>query len=76
MNIQTENINTGKGNIRQKILNIVCTVLCAILISILILNLVLISKRYTNKDKVPSIGGYMPLIGLTRSMHPEIKSGD
>lgn len=76
MNVQTENTTTGKGNIRQKIFNIAGIVLCVILIPILILNLTLIIKSYTNKDKVPSIGGYMPLIVLTDSMYPEIKSGD
>lgn len=29
-----------------------------------------------NKDEVPSVGGYLPLIVLTDSMYPEIESGD
>lgn len=60
----------------QKILTIVGTVLCVILIPILIINLTLIAKSYTNQDEVPSIGGKIPLIVLTDSMYPKIKSGD
>lgn len=60
----------------HKILTIVGTVLCIILIPILLINLTLIGKSYINKDEVPSIGGYMPLIVLTDSMYPDIESGD
>ena len=52
------------------------TVLCIILIPILLINITLIAKSYINKDEVPSIGGTFPLIVLTDSMYPEIKSGD
>ena len=60
----------------HKILSIVGTVLCIILAPILILNLILIVKSYTNTEKVPDVGGYLPLIVLTDSMHPMIDSGD
>lgn len=60
----------------HKTLNVVGAVLCVILIPILLVNLTLIVKSYTNKDAVPSVGGYFPLIVLTDSMYPEIKSGD
>lgn len=60
----------------HKTLTVIGTVLCVILIPILIINLTLIVKSYTNKDAVPSVGGYFPLIVLTDSMYPEIKSGD
>ena len=60
----------------HKILTIVGTILCVILIPILIINITLIAKSYINKDEVPSIGGTLPLIVLTDSMHPEIESGD
>lgn len=60
----------------HKVLTIIGAVLCIILIPILIINITLIIKSYTNKDAVPSIGGYCPLIVLTGSMEPEIKSGD
>jgi signal peptidase len=36
----------------------------------------LIFKSFINKDEVPNIGGIMPLIVLTDSMYPDIKSGD
>ena len=60
----------------HKVLTIVGTILCVILIPILIINITLIAKSYINKDEVPSIGGTLPLIVLTDSMHPEIESGD
>ena len=60
----------------HKILTIVGTVLCIILIPILLINITLIAKSYINKDEVPSIGGTFPLIVLTDSMYPDIKSGD
>ena len=60
----------------HKTLTVIGTVLCIILIPILLVNLTLIVKSFTNKDAVPSVGGYFPLIVLTDSMYPEIKSGD
>ena len=63
---------TAKG----KSLTILGTVLCIILIPILVINITLIIKSYTNKDEVPSLGGYLPLIVLTDSMYPEIQGGD
>lgn len=60
----------------NKVLTVIGTVLCIILIPILIVNITLIVKSYTNKDAVPDVGGWFPLIVLTDSMYPEIKSGD
>jgi signal peptidase len=60
----------------NKFLTILGTVLCIILVPILIINCTLIAKSFLNKDDVPSIGGYMPLIVLTDSMYPTIESGD
>ena len=65
-----------KTSTAHKILTIVGTVLCIILIPILLINITLIAKSYINKDEVPSIGGAFPLIVLTDSMYPDIKSGD
>ena len=65
-----------KSNVRHRVLTIVGAILCIILIPILIVNVTLIVKSYTNTDEVPKIGGYCPLIVLTGSMEPEIKSGD
>ena len=61
---------------RHKILNIIGIVLCVILVPILIVNCTLIIKSFVNKEEVPSFGGIMPLIVLTDSMYPQIKSGD
>ena len=57
-------------------LTVVGTILCIILLPILIINITLIVKSYTNKEAVPDVGGWFPLIVLTDSMYPEIKSGD
>ena len=74
MNGATQNnVPAGKGH---KTLTIIGIVLCVILIPLLIINCTLIIKSYINKDEVPDFGGVMPLIVLTDSMYPDIKSGD
>ncbi len=65
-----------KTSMSHKILSVIGIVLCIILTPILIINITLIIKSNTNKDEVPSISGYLPMIVLTDSMYPEIKSGD
>lgn len=60
----------------HRALTIIGIILCVILVPILIINCTLIVKSYTNKDEVPDFGGVMPLIVLTDSMFPDIKSGD
>jgi signal peptidase len=60
----------------QKVLTAIGIALCVILIPILIVNCTLIVKSFLNKDEVPDFGGYLPLIVLTDSMYPDIKSGD
>ena len=57
-------------------LTIIGIVMCVILIPILIVNCTLLIKSVINKEQVPDFGGTMPLIVLTDSMYPEIKSGD
>lgn len=69
-------MSKDKSSRIHKILTIVGSVLCVILVPILIINLTLIVKSFTNKDEVPSVGGRVPLIVLTDSMDPKIKSGD
>ncbi len=61
---------------KQKVLSVIGIVLCVILIPILIVNCTLIIKSLVNKDEVPDFGGVLPLIVLTDSMYPDIKSGD
>ena len=65
-----------RGDRLHRILTAVGIVMCVILIPILIINCTLIVKSLINKDEVPSFGGSLPLIVLTDSMYPEIKSGD
>ena len=60
----------------HKALTIVGIVMCVILVPILIVNCTLIVKSFVNKEKVPDFGGVLPLIVLTDSMYPDIKSGD
>lgn len=57
-------------------LNVIGVILIIVLVPVLVLNLTLIIKSYTNKDEVPSFGGYMPMIVLTDSMYPTIEKGD
>ena len=61
---------------RGKAGTIVGIVLCVILIPIFIANVTMIIKGMVSPEKVPTFGGYSPLIVLTDSMYPTIKSGD
>lgn len=65
-----------KASKKHKTLNIIGIILCVILIPILLFNLTIIVKSFTNKDAVPDVGGWFPLIVLTDSMYPVIESGD
>ena len=64
------------AELRHKVLTIVGIVLCVILLPILIVNCIMIVQSVVNEDEVPGVGGYSPLIVLTESMDPTIKSGD
>lgn len=55
---------------------IIGVAVCVLLLPLLIMNLILIVKSFVNSDEVPSIGGITPMIVLTDSMDPVIKSGD
>lgn len=69
----TEQERTSVGH---KILTVIGSALCILLIPILVINCTLIFRGYTNSDKVPQIGGIVPMIVMTDSMYPEIQSGD
>ncbi|MBR4061848.1 MAG: signal peptidase I [Clostridia bacterium] len=60
----------------NKALTVIGIVLCVILVPMLIVNCTLIIKSFINKDEVPDFGGLFPMIVLTDSMNPDIKSGD
>lgn len=66
---------SGSNSILHNILNVVGIVMCIILVPILLVNCTLIIQGFTS-DKVPSLGGRVPLIVLTNSMYPEIEAGD
>lgn len=71
-----EKMTKEKSSISHKIFTVIGVVLCLILAPILIVNIILIIRSNTNKEDVPSVGGYFPMIVLTDSMYPDIKSGD
>jgi signal peptidase len=71
-----ENKMPPSANKKDRVMTIIGIVLCVILCPILIVNCTLIVKSYINQDEVPTFGGYCPLIVLTDSMLPSIKSGD
>ena len=72
----SSNSKQKKENSSNKVWTIIGVILCIILIPILVINVTLIVKSYTNKNDVPKLGGYCPLIVLTGSMEPMIQSGD
>ncbi len=73
---KTEKNTKAPTSTGHKIGTAIGTVLCVILVPVLLVNIVLLIRNFTSPDKVPSIGGYFPLIILTDSMFPEIESGD
>jgi len=74
--VKSTDTNNAKSSKASKVPTIIGIVLCVILGIILIVNVTLIIKGLINKDKVPSFGGFSPMIVLTDSMNPTIKSGD
>lgn len=58
-----------KNTASNKILTVVGIILCVILVPILIVNVTMIIKGLVNKDKVPTVGGFAPMIVLTDSMN-------
>ena len=58
------------------VIGVIGIILCILLVPILLMNVTMIVKGFVNPGKVPTVGGYAPLIVLTDSMYPDIKSGD
>lgn len=65
-----------KKSTLDRVLTVVGIILCVILAPILIINCTMIVKSYIHKDEVPSFFSISPMIVLTDSMYPGIKSGD
>lgn len=65
-----------KAERRHKAFTILGIVLCVILIPMLIINCTLIVKSFVNTEETPDFAGIVPMIVLTDSMYPDIKSGD
>lgn len=75
------NETNGTGPVKQEkkrlgALNILGIVLCVIMVPILIVNCTMLIKSAVNKDEVASVFSISPMIVLSDSMHPIIKSGD
>lgn len=56
--------------------NLVAIILCILLLPFLVVNTTLIVKGAVNNEAVPMFNGHAPMIVLSDSMYPEIKSGD
>ena len=65
-----------QGEDKIGVVGVIGIILCILLIPILVINVTMIVKGLINPSKVPTVGGYAPLIVLTDSMYPDIKSGD
>lgn len=65
-----------KTSAMHKVWTVVGIIMCIVLIPMLVMNVTLIVKSYISPDSVPAINGYTPMIVLTDSMYPDIKSGD
>jgi len=63
------------SSVKSRALTITGIVMCVILVPILIINCILLVKGWVSGE-VPDLGGKVPLIVLTDSMYPDIKSGD
>ncbi len=74
--IYADKKSKDKGSTLNTIFRAIGILLCVILIPILLTNISLIFQSYTNKDEVPKLHGYSPLIVLTGSMEDTIESGD
>ena len=72
MNLKADNKTGGPENrgASNKVLTVIGIILCVILVPILIVNVTMIVKSFVNRDKVPTFGGFAPLIVLTDSMNP------
>ena len=58
----------NKSTLGHRILTGVGIALCVVLVPMLIINCTLLIKGWTNKDEVPTLFGYAPMIVLTDSM--------
>ena len=74
--LNMEDIKEEKTSSVSKFFTALGVALCVILTPILILNCTLIAKSYLNKNAVPDVGGYSPMLVLSDSMFPNIQAGD
>ncbi len=68
--------NERRQALLHKALSVFGIVLCVLLFPVLIVNCTMIVKSWINEDEVPTFGGHAPLIVLSDSMVPQIKTGD
>lgn len=62
------NVEKQTSTLGHRILTGVGIALCVVLVPMLIINCALLIKGWTNKDEVPTLFGYAPMIVLTDSM--------
>jgi len=58
------------------LIHVIGVLLCLIFIPVIVINLVLITKTYTDTDHIPSVAGFSPVICLSGSMEPTFSAGD
>ncbi len=58
------------------VVNVLGILLCIILIPVILINLILISKTYTDTAHIPSVFGFRPVICLSGSMEDTFFTGD
>ncbi len=68
-------VNKKKTN-KISAASIISIILCLLLLPMLVTNVILIVKGLANDKEVPTVGGVAPMIVLSDSMYPQIKSGD
>jgi len=73
---QTAESTKAASTAGHKAGNVIGIILCVILVPVLLVNVTLVICSLVRPDRVPSIGGYFPLVILTDSMYPDLKSGD
>lgn len=61
---------------RRIVINTIAIVVCVLLLPVLLINCTLLLKSAFSPDEVPTIFNRAPLVVLTESMNPTIKSGD
>lgn len=77
-----DSVDTPETNLKEKIptrriiVNLIAIIVCVLLLPVLLINCTLLIKSAFSPNEVPSIFGRAPMVVLTESMDPTIRSGD